>query len=270
MPLSLTELLPHEDYRFHMTLRRGDLEAFFAAPDPGVLVERRDWILRDPGKFVAAEDGARAAVAELWEWAASWPGVRLRTDAGNQDSLSRIKQLGESLSADFMLLTRERAEAFRLRAGAVCFPSSWALDEKMGRTLDEIHAPVPGLNPEIGGAIGQFLERLKPGAPYERANWGLAATPELNLHPSLGRPRLGDTLQISSTWLRIEDQVFAALPESGAILFGIGLRLLPLSGILKDARLRARLRRAVETMPEPLAAYKGIALIREPLLAACT
>jgi hypothetical protein len=268
MPLPLSELLPDEDYRFHLTLRRGNLAEFFANPDPSVLAERRDWLSRHPDRFAGAMPGGDEAVAELSELSSKWPGISAPQRTQGQSSLAIVTELGGVLGSDFMLMTRDEAGVFRLRAGAVCFPSMWALEEKMGKTLEDIHGHVPGLNPAIGGAIGQFLGRLKPEAPYERANWGLAATAEFNLHPSLGRPRLVSPIDVSRTWLRVEDQIFAALPVSGAILFGIRIRLVPLSGIAGDPRLSEGLRRALATMSESLASYKGLAGVRTEVVGA--
>ena len=106
-------------------------------------------------------------------------------------------------------------------AGVVCFPSSWALAEKIGHPLDFIHAVVPGLNSSIGSIIDTFLSRLEPGIAYERSNWGIAATPELNLHPSLNRPRLKAPLPPDRTWIRVEDQIL----NTGVIREGQSLLL---------------------------------------------
>jgi hypothetical protein len=141
------------------------------------------------------------------------------------------------------------------------------LSEKIGRGLEEIHGVVPGLNASLAVTIDRFLERLKPGAPFERANWGLAGTPELNMHPNLGRTRIALPLDLDRVWLRIEDQILASLPSGGGVLFGIRIRALPLQSILKDPTLRSGFHRALATMPEALAAYKGISPIRAALLA---
>jgi hypothetical protein len=261
MPLSLTELFPDEDYRFHLTLRKGDLAEFFSSPQAGVLAERRHWLDMPLPLYAAAEAGAESMLAEAEALGGS-------PATGGFSPLQRVVNLGREWEPDFMLLARDGAGIFRLRAGAVCFPSAWSLPEKMGLTLDEIHGVVPGLNPALGATIGQFLNRLKPGTPYERANWGLAATPELNLHPSLGRPRLTAPLNPAQTWIRIEDQILAALPVSGGILFGIRLRLVPLQRMLDDLALKQGFHRALVTMPGPLAAYKGMAAVRDELITA--
>ena len=262
MPLPLSELFPDQDYRFHLTLRKGNLAEFFGAPDPAVLAERRRWLGEDPARYLVGDAAAEPLVAEVEALADGWVGG---TQAPAGDVTERLARLGGRLEPDIVLMARDADGVFRLRAGAVCFPSAWALTEKFGLTLDEIHGVVPGLNPALAPAIGQFLAKLRPGAPFERANWGLAATPELNLHPALARPRLG-ALDVARTWVRIEYQILAALPATPGILFGIQIRNVPLAEILADPALRAGLHRALVTMPDELAAYKGLAAGRIELI----
>ena len=266
MPLPLAELFPEEDYRFHLTLRKGDLDAFFSGASESVLRERATWLADGSGRFAAETEGSDPLISEFEGIASRWAGeaaARRKEACALQE---RLVALGRGLEPDFVLLSEDEAGVFRVRAGVVCFPSSWALTEKMGRSVDEIHGIVPGLNAALGATIGQFLRRLKPGASFERANWGLAATPEMNMHPSLGRPRLAPPLRIADVWLRIEDQLFAAMPVSAGVLFAIKLRVISLLTVMEDAELRNGFRRALATMPEPLAAYKGIAPVRGALL----
>ena len=267
MPLPLPELFPDEDYRFHLTLRKGNLGGFFGSPKAEILAERRLWLQSEPGRYAAVTDEAEPLLDEIDSMAAGWSPELAARPPANETLSERMIALGRSLEPDLLFLSRDNQGAFRLRAGVVCFPSSWVLEEKMGLTMDEIHGPVPGLNAAIGAPIGQFLGKLKPGAPFERANWGLAATPDLNMHPNLRRPRLGSPLDLGKVWVRIEDQILAALPLTGGILFGIQVRVLPLMEIMSEANLRAGFHRAVATMPEPLAAYKGMSAIRDELLA---
>jgi dimethylamine monooxygenase subunit A len=266
MPLPLPELFPDQDYRFHLTLRKGNLAAFFSAPDPTILAERRRWLASDPARYVTGGADAGPLLAEFENLPTRWPDTAVESP-GNVTE--RLVRWGGQMEPDFVLLAPDGSGNFRLRAGAVCFPSWWALAEKIGLTLDEIHGVVPGLNPSLAPAIGQFLHKLRPGAPFERANWGLAATPELNLHPALDRPRLEAPLDAERTWVRIEDQILAAMPVTGGILFGIHVRVVPLAQILADAPIRAGLHRALVTMPDALAAYKGLATVRTDLIRLC-
>lgn len=269
MPLPLSEIFPDEDYRFHLTLRKGDLAGFFGPADPCVVKERRRWLENDPSRYVVENEHAAPLLSEFEDFAREKLG-RMLSPAAGEVVLRRLVTLGQELEPDFVLLSNDEAGIFRVCAGAVCFPSSWALTEKLGRTLDEVHGIVPGLNHTLGSAISQFLQKLKPGTAYERSNWGLAATSELNMHPALARPRLSSSFDPAQIWVRIEDQILGDLAGTAGIVFGIRLRVLPLHQLLDDRVLRSGMHRAIETMPEALAAYKGIVPIRGELLRACS
>ncbi|HSP41766.1 MAG TPA: heme-dependent oxidative N-demethylase subunit alpha family protein, partial [Luteolibacter sp.] len=155
---------------------------------------------------------------------------------------------------------------FRLYGGCVCFPSHWDLRQKIGRTMAEIHSPVPGLNETLGRQIDGFLSRIGPGVSWERSNWGLSRSPELNLHPSRDVPRLDAGVGLDEVWFRLEEQSLVALPASGGILFGIRLVIRPMAEIKSDPAARQGMIRALRTMPDAMAAYKGIAPARGRLL----
>lgn len=256
VPLPWSEIFPDEDYRFHLRLRPGDVRSFFAPTDAALLAERAGWLDAAPALYA----GATATAAPLLDdMERELEAPRLAAEAS---PFERVVALGLHLEPDWMLIDDD----LRLAAGAVCFPTAWALTEKLGRPLAEIHAPVPALNAAIGAGIERFFAKLKPGAAFERANWGLAASPELNLHPALNRPRLVAGLDLHAIRVRVEDQLFVRLPTAG-ILFGIRLRVLPLVDLLGDPVVCAGLRRALVTMPDPIAGYKAIDAIRPGLLA---
>ena len=72
MPLSLKELFPEEDYRFHLTLRKGDLEAFFSCASDSMLDERARWLADDSGRFAAEAEGSEPLIVEFEGMAAKW------------------------------------------------------------------------------------------------------------------------------------------------------------------------------------------------------
>ena len=131
--------------------------------------------------------------------------------------------------------------------------------------MDFIHGVVPGLNTALALPIHQFLSRLKPGLAFLRDNWGVAATEELNLHPSrnLAAPDL--PVALHQLWLRVEHQALMALPESRGIVFGIRIALHRLDEVA-DSPHAPSLRRALETMPAELVAYKRLDRIHRHLL----
>lgn len=256
----LDELFPAEDHRFHLTLRRAGLRDFFAptAEGPCLLERRREWLRADPRKYRALRPEGGEVAAEWAVLVRSWGFAAGTTCA----------ELGAALEPDFLLLVPDAAGEFRLAGGALVFPTSWALEDKLGRTMDEIHGPVPGLNLSLGPPIRQFLARLKPGGVgYARANWGLAATAELNLHPSRARPALVPGIDPAGVWLRVEHQILAKLAETGGVVFGIRIALHPLAEVLQDPKVRPGFHRALRTMPQELAAYKGLGPVQDELVA---
>jgi len=259
------ELFPDEDYRFHLALRRLDPAEFFADPDPAALAERRQWLAADPARHLAFLPAAAPLLAEFRKLASAWV-PRLRAGPAEAPDGEALLRLAWQLEPDLLLLGRGAGDTFTLQAGAVCFPSSWSLAEKVGGGLEAIHAPVPGLNPGLGPPIAQFLAKLRPGLGYGRANWGLAATAERNLHPALARPRLSGSTPPDHLWLRVEEQLLAALPEAGGILFAIRIRIVPVAQVLADPAARPGFLRALRTMPAAVAAYKGLAAVRTRLL----
>lgn len=60
-----------------------------------------------------------------------------------------------------------------MAAHAVCFPDRWSPEEKMGKTVDEIHTSVPHYSSTIATAVNGFLRnRLKAGdSAYIRFNY---------------------------------------------------------------------------------------------------
>jgi dimethylamine monooxygenase subunit A len=195
---------------------------------------------------------------------ASSPAVH-KGDFG-QSGFDSALALGRTWEPDWLLLKPDAQGAMRLWAGCVCFPSSWALEEKMGRPIDFIHAPVPGLNESLGAQIDGFLRRMKPGISWLRENWGLSRWPDLNQHPARGLRRLDAGVSLAEVWLRVEYQALVALPESQGVLFGIRVAAHPLAAVKADATAAAGLARALKTMPDAMAAYKGLASSRERIV----
>lgn len=268
--MSLAALFPDEDFRFHLTLRRGDAAEFFrrSAEADRVLDERRRWLTEPGARFVDVRPEAEAAVRELAELSRAWIEADAVSNVGrDSNARSCLITISSHMEPDLLLLSPGSHGELRLAAGALCFPTAWALEEKIGQPMRFIHGPVPGLNAALSAPIDAFLARLKPGPAYLRDNWGLAATGELNLHPALGRPRLAPPLDPRQLWLRVERQALVALPQSSGVLFGIRIELHPFTAVVADSAAAAGLRRALATMPDEMARYKNLASTRSQLLA---
>ena len=264
---TLAGLFPDADYRLQMRFQRGGVADFF---NPwrelaDVLEQRRHWLQHEPGTCCALLPDGAPLLEEWIERSRGW-GFAPPLPQRHATPLESLRAIGEALEPDVLLLQPDAAGEMKLVGGCVCFPSSWSLAEKMGRPLDFIHRVVPGLNEQLGKPIAQFLQRLTPDLAWQRANWGLSRSPELNHHPRRALPRLDATVTPAEVWLRVEHQALVALPTTGGVLFGIRVVVHPLPEVLRNPQAARGLHRALQTMPDALADYKGLAPARRALL----
>ncbi len=261
--MNLAELFPEGDYRFHLTLRRSEPKDFFTARDASgaMLRERARWLDADPARYATLHPEGEPLLREFAAWVAGWQS----RSSEDGDAASVLLDLGRQLEPDFLFLSPDESGQFRLRGGVLCFPTGWALGEKIGHPLDFIHGVVPGLNPSLGASIHQFLTRLKPGTAFLRDNWGLAANDELNHHPSRHHASPAPPVALEKLWLRVEHQALFSLPETRGVVFAIRIALHRLDTLARDPAIPA-FKRALASMPLELAAYKRIDAIRPHLL----
>ncbi len=290
-PPAWVNVLPDEDYQHSFGLKAGRAEAFFA-PTEGhadLLAQRRHWLRTDTAHCAALLPGAEPLLEEAIALARKWNslpefgapvsdparGEAKQEHAGSEagaplqgaDPFTRCLALGEAWEPDYLLLRPDAVTGrFHLVGGCVCFPSSWRFEEKVGHPLEVIHTPVPHLNEQLASPIHNFLSRIKPGAAWCRANWGLSRSPELNQHPARGLPKLRPPLREDEVWLRVEDQALVALPESRGVLFGIRMTVIPLAEVKRHPAAARGLARALGTMPDAMLDYKSLLAAKEELL----
>ena len=264
-PTPLAEKFPDADYKFQMRFTQGQPTDWFGPTlaREELIRQRKHWLQSAPEVYAALLPEGEPLLDEVMRLAGAWNGFA-RNDSTSP--FERLRALGEFWEPDWLLLRAGADGEIRLLGGCVCFPSSWKLSEKIGQPIEFIHSVVPGLNSILGPAIHSFLARLKPGIAWQRSNWGLSRSLELNQHPDRGLPRLDAAVRLEEASLRVEDQALVALPQSGGILFGIRIENHALADVKEDTLACGRFRRALETMPEAMAVYKGIATARGRLL----
>ena len=162
-----------------------------------------------------------------------------------------------------LCLMRRSGDAYVLAAAAVCFPSRWRLADKIGRSVAEIHAPVPGYAAAIAGAVDQFFARVAVERPVWRLNWTIHDTdapfqPEPALARDVPPERFADGL-----FLRVERQTLRRLPRSGDVLFTIRTYVRQLGALAPEAA--TRLGQALAALPPELRAYRGLTRFADDL-----
>jgi hypothetical protein len=240
-------------YRFEFGIRPAETEWFqLELVDNPILRERRQAVALHPDRHLPWSPEADPVLEEMVGLFGGALGV-----AGRLQGRELAQELAGRWEPDFVLM-RRTGSTFRMVGACVCDPSWWDPGAKLGKPIEEIHAPVPTLNTTLGDRIRTFLERLPAGTTLVRENWGLAAVPDRNLHPALDRPRLGPDSRAATTWLRVEHQAFRALPANGGVAFLIWLTVHPLSEVVRDPALARAVRDHLNSMPPEVSRYKGL------------
>lgn len=191
--------------------------------------------------------------------------VPLDGDVPPLEAASRLVQ-------EDLVLMRRGDNGWRIAAASLCFPSTWVLAEKFGRSMEAIHAPVPGYAERMGPRIGRIFDNLQVDRPVLRYNWSLYDSPALFV------PRRGPRRWIkeavdpdANIFIRIERQTLRRLPQSGDILFTIKVLVDPLGAIRRHrdrVALAESMHRQLLALNADELAYKGLTETRDKVAAA--
>ncbi len=262
-------IFPDADHRWIMGLRRSESAAdFFADVNPtgAMRQERTHWLAEEPHKYAVLLPEAEPALNETIKLARAWGAFFDDDDSAENDPFARLLGLGRAWEPDFVWMHPTQDGVHHLIGGVVCFPSVWALTDKVSRPMSFVHEPVPELNPSIGRQIELFLRQQEPGVVWRRENWSLSRESWLNQHTSRPRRRLDETVGVDDVWFRLEHQLLLKLPQSGSILFGIRVEVVPFRAVVENELAATRFARLLSTMSPTAAGYKDILTVRPILL----
>ncbi|MBT8045279.1 MAG: DUF3445 domain-containing protein [Verrucomicrobiae bacterium] len=247
---NLKKLFGSGGFEWSFKMRPGDAESFFAptAATEDLLAERQRRIHNHPDRYVAVSSAGHKLVESVWELALGWGQVVEPVDA-----VRDLANLSCQWEADLLILDQQ---TMTFAAGAVCFPSSWSLEKRIGQTIDDVHAVVPGLNPQIGKMITRYLSALRPGKTSRRENWSVTRSPELDYHPALQRQKLDQTVTMDELSLRVEHQLFTGI--SAGVLMGLRVEAIPIKILAQDRAVWNAVAEKIRTMPDEVADYKAM------------
>ena len=170
-----------------------------------------------------------------------------------------LELAARSIWEDLCILTRrEDEEVYRLAGAAVAFPTDWRPADKLGLPLVALHKPIHGYAEQLASGVDHFMDKLQPGKAFGRCNWFVAPTDALRW---VGEPpeqafahvtaeNAGETL-----FVRSERQTLSKLPQTGGVVFTIGVYVAPL-GSLSPGNI-GHLAEAVATIPPEEAERRG-------------
>ncbi|MCB1518512.1 MAG: DUF3445 domain-containing protein [Hyphomicrobiaceae bacterium] len=250
------------------------------------LSEKRRLADAHPDEIFIAEPGSEDAQRETWEMVSAFVTRRfpetydrqgdgvvyrpngIRVDPDPAQFLWRAALL---VPDDLLLLKKDEA-GWRLVAGALSFPSSWRLKDKIGLPIGEVHGPVPGFasNSRNDDLINRMFDNMRADTLMARFNWSVYGDAAL-FHPDpdeTGSLRLGGSGE--AAFLRVERQTLRLLPQSGAVLFTVKVIVDPLARLadMPDRfQICERLAGQLENLDAAQLDYKGLSAHRDALVA---
>jgi dimethylamine monooxygenase subunit A len=204
-----------------------------------------------PTVFAALAD-TDAAQARTLDFVRTRAGVPVEGDAIALQPLARA-----ALAVpDDLCLMRSDDGHYRLVAACVCSPSYWSLAEKIGGTLADVHAPVPGLQAKLGARMAAFLQRLPADTIFERRNWFLHLDDE-PFHPaSEDWSAVAECLDPRLLVMRSERQTLARVADD-LVLFTIRVTCRPFAEIAGFPAAARDLLDALDSLGEDERAASG-------------
>lgn len=256
------------------------------------LAEKRRLYAEIPGKVFVAEDDTQAAGQEVLEMISGHLDRHFPQLAGDATPVAADRErappamlanaplwAASLLVQEDLVLMRRGEDGWRLAAASLCFPSAWSLQEKFGRPLQDIHAPVPGFGrgTRTADIIHRIFDSMAIEQPVERLNWTLQAGAAL--YQPLSDTARNDRAQTRPTrfpeadahniFIRVERQTLRKLPASGDILFTIRIHLDPMPVLERHpgrAAIAAALAAQLAGLDTAQLDYKGLAADRDRLV----
>jgi hypothetical protein len=154
---------------------------------------------------------------------------------------------------------------------AVCLPSGWAPEEKIGQHFAQVHAPVAD-NQLIVNA-SEHLARLVTGEErWERFVWSITRHPRLHAHPARLDPApwpadAAPQALAERAYFRTERQTFIPVLAQQQAVFTIHVELAPLVQAITSAAQAQQVHDALASMSEAVLAYRSLTDARDRLLA---
>lgn len=153
---------------------------------------------------------------------------------------------------------------------AVCLPSHWAPEDKVGRHFTEVHAPVA--DNQLLLSASEHLTQLVTGQTrWERHVWTITRQSRLQAHPRLCQrlpwPADADADALAAlAYFRTERQSFIPVSSQRQAIFTIHVEVRPLAEVVENVEHAQQLRAALASMSANVLAYRGLADAQARLL----
>ena len=178
---------------------------------------RRNLLVNERDSVFKAMPVSRNACAELRDI------ICLEADYDISGDDHPLIEVASHIQEDLCVL-QKWGDAHVLTAAVICFPSSWDVREKIGRSIASIHEPVTEFN-AVSNSVERMLSAIRVEQPLGRANFLIYTDPEL--HQPRGEGVCKPIDPSAPRYIRVERQSFRRLPETRAIVFAIHSYIVP-------------------------------------------
>lgn len=165
------------------------------------------------------------------------------------------------LVSDDLVIMEQDGGNWRATACCLCSPTFFSAAHATGKTLTELHGPVPDGDFGLAARIGRVFSNLAPNQILERHNWTVQwsdarYTPDgAPLRAMAGRAHVGDAPE--NLFLRVERQTIRKLTVTKAVLFTIRISLSNLSSLLRRPDYKLAFQAAWDGAPLAVRSYKN-------------
>jgi hypothetical protein len=220
---------------------------------------RKAALLARDGVMVWGEtEGSRAGQAEVLA------AVERATGGQGDPGLAPLWAASLLCADDLCLMQREGGGQWRLAAASLTQPTFFTVPDALGKSLAQIHEPVPGFAERFGARVERMFDAVQPDVIMERCNWTVVNSAEAYLpDPTPVRARLTDLPLADAAHglhLRVERQTVRKLADGAGVVFTIRAWRHPLSDLAADPDRKAAFARAWRGATSDFRAYKQLSL----------
>lgn len=169
------------------------------------------------------------------------------------------------LVSDDLIVMEQVDNEWTNTACCLCSPTFFSAGFALGKSLALLHEPVPDGDFGLAARIARVFTHLPVDRILERHNWTVQwsdarFTPDgAGLREAAAKAAIGQNSD--QLFLRVERQTIRVLPQTGAILFTIRIRLSPLAHLLADSTHKTAFEHAWNNATEPVRTYKKWAVL---------
>ncbi|KAF2266443.1 hypothetical protein CC78DRAFT_417583, partial [Lojkania enalia] len=177
---------------------------------------------------------------------------------------------------DFNILQKsEFSGEHYLVASATIFPAGWRLRERIGKSVTDLHGPVPLWKGKLSKPVEHYFTRLSTNSYMERHSFFIQINPDDRPLSQLLFIQRGQDFYPGKVGnfsppyfiIRRERQTFRRLPKSNTVVFTVKTSVQKLTDL--PAEGRRGLVKEIRSWPDDIKEYKGLQFWKKPVFAFC-